>query len=149
MDYPYPSSFLAPLPAYPVNAACKSLQQEYKEDKVLLTHIFSSVSVYFNYTGKAKCLNIQDEDDIGADMWNYQACSEMVMPFCFNVNETMFEPAKWDIDAFSKQCVKDWGVKPRPDMANLIYGGRHLEAASNIVFSNGLLDPWSSGGVLK
>ena len=30
-----------------------------------------------------------------------------------------------------------------------MYGGRSLEAASNIVFTNGLLDPWSSGGVLK
>jgi len=29
------------------------------------------------------------------------------------------------------------------------YGGRNMAAASNIVFSNGLLDPWSSGGVLK
>lgn len=29
------------------------------------------------------------------------------------------------------------------------YGGLHISAASNIVFSNGLLDPWSSGGVLR
>ena len=27
------------------------------------------------------------------------------------------------------------------------YGGLRIEAASNIVFTNGLLDPWSSGGV--
>ena len=28
------------------------------------------------------------------------------------------------------------------------YGGKHIEASSNIVFSNGMLDPWSSAGVL-
>ena len=27
------------------------------------------------------------------------------------------------------------------------YGGTKIEAASNIVFSNGLLDPWSAAGV--
>ena len=48
-----------------------------------------------------------------------------------------------------------WGLHieylttPRPALADTLYGGRSLEAASNIVFSNGLLDPWSSGGVLK
>ena len=44
-----------------------------------------------------------------------------------------------------------WGpsATPQPDLANRLYGGRNLDSATNIVFSNGLLDPWSSGGVLK
>eukprot|EP00038_Savillea_parva_P001121 m.101523 g.101523 ORF g.101523 m.101523 type:complete len:605 (+) comp10396_c0_seq1:1641-3455(+) len=37
---------------------------------------------------------------------------------------------------------------PWSAMLDDAYGGVHIEAASNIVFSNGLLDPWSSGGVV-
>jgi len=149
MDYPYPTSFLVPLPANPVNAVCSKLEGTYTSDKELITHIFNATSIYFNFTGDAKCLNLAEEDDIGADMWNYQACSEMVMPFCFNGINDMFEPSKWDIREFAKSCERDWKVVPRPNMANLMYGGRNLDAASNIIFSNGLLDPWSSGGILK
>ena len=44
-----------------------------------------------------------------------------------------------------------WGeaAVPQPDLATSLYGGRDLDSATNIVFSNGLLDPWSSGGVMK
>lgn len=149
MDYPYPTSFLAPLPANPVNAACDRLTGNMSTDEQLLTSIYAAVNVYFNYTKTAKCLNIDSEDDIGADMWGYQACSEMVMPFCYDGINDMFEPAKWDLVQFTKDCQKDWGVTPRPNMADLMYGGRNIKAASNIVFSNGLLDPWSSGSILK
>jgi lysosomal Pro-X carboxypeptidase len=149
MDYPYPTSFLVPLPGNPVNAVCSKLEGVYSTDEELITHIFEATSIYFNYTGAAKCLNLAETDDIGADMWNYQACSEMVMPFCYDGVNDMFEASKWDVRQFSKDCLRDWNVVPRPNMANLMYGGRNLDAASNIVFSNGLLDPWSSGGILK
>ena len=41
-------------------------------EKKLLTAIGAAASIYWNYTGTTKCLNISDSDDIGADMWEYQ-----------------------------------------------------------------------------
>jgi len=151
MDYPYPTSFLAPLPANPVTEACKPLSQTYDDEEELLSHIFQAASVYFNFTGEAKCLNIAEEDDIGADMWGYQACTEMVMPFCYDGSNDMFEKSDWDLKTFTKQCQETWGeaAVPQPSLADNMYGGRDLGMATNIVFSNGLLDPWSSGGILR
>jgi len=151
MDYPYATSFLAPLPANPVAAVCEHLSKPYNNDTELLLSVFKAVSVYFNYTGDAECLDLMQEDGIGADMWSYQACTEMVMPFCYDGTNDMFEPAPWDLEVYSKECEEVWGLAgvPQPALANSLYGGRNLVSASNIVFSNGLLDPWSSGGVLK
>jgi len=149
MDYPYNTTFLAPLPPNPVNAACQSLAKSFKTDDELLMNVFGAVTIYFNYTGDSKCLDLGVEDDIGAGMWSYQSCTEMVMPFCYDGSNDMFEPQAWDLGEYTKECQKTWGATPRPQMADIMYGGRDLSAASNIVFSNGLLDPWSSGGVLK
>ena len=58
----------------------------------------------------------------------------MVMPFCYDGTNDMFEASKWDLDAYIKQCQEEWGVTPRPYMAKRMYGGRNLKSASNIVF---------------
>ena len=149
MDYPYPTHFLAPLPANPVNAACKPLSKTFKDEKELLLNVFKAASVYFNSSGSTSCLSLEDEDDIGAVMWSYQACTEMVMPFCYDGVNDMFEAEEWDIGKYTSSCLSSWDVAPRPALANTLYGGRDFSSASNIIFSNGLLDPWSSGGVLK
>jgi lysosomal Pro-X carboxypeptidase len=80
MDYPYPTSFLAPLPANPVAAACAAItkQPAAATDEQLLLSIFGGMTVYFNSTGDSKCLDLGQEDDIGAGMWSYQSCTEMV-----------------------------------------------------------------------
>lgn len=61
----------------------------------------------------------------------------------------MWWPDPWDAEAQAEQCFQRFGVRPRPHWVATYYGGRKaLATASNIVFSNGLLDPWSGTGVL-
>lgn len=60
----------------------------------------------------------------------------------------MFWAEPFDAAAAAKGCQDNWGVTPRKHWATLEWGGRRLAAASNIVFSNGLLDPWHGGGVM-
>lgn len=61
----------------------------------------------------------------------------------------MFWEDRFNLTAAREGCMKQWGVTPRKMWATVEYGGRRIESASNIVFSNGLLDPWHGGGVLE
>ncbi|XP_045116836.1 lysosomal Pro-X carboxypeptidase-like [Portunus trituberculatus] len=150
VDYPYPANFLAPLPAYPVKVVCSHLTDSSHDGKALLEELFAGLTVYFNYTGESKCLDAGQQADVRLDDqgWDFQSCTEMVMPFCYDGVKDFFEPAPWDFQAYTANCQKTWGVTPRTYMVPLMYGGWSFKAASNIVFSNGLLDPWSTGGVL-
>ncbi|XP_018027731.1 lysosomal Pro-X carboxypeptidase isoform X2 [Hyalella azteca] len=150
-DYPYMANFLAPLPAYPVMAVCQPMKFLKDEPKEILLEIFEGLSVYFNYSTTATCLSYESSmpsslDDNG---WFLQSCTEMVMPMCYDGKNDFFEPQAWNLTEFSETCVKKWDVRPEPYKMEQMYGGRNLKYASNIVFSNGLLDPWSSGGVLE
>ncbi|XP_013394465.1 lysosomal Pro-X carboxypeptidase-like [Lingula anatina] len=150
VDYPYQASFLEPLPAWPIKVVCSHLVNLTKSsDLHLLSGISTAVGVYYNYTGQAKCFNISQQGtaDLGDQGWNFQACSEMVMPLCTDGVHDMFEPQPWDFNAFAKGCKKQFGVVPRPQWIKTQYGGKNITSASNIIFSNGRLDPWSGGGV--
>jgi len=71
------------------------------------------------------------------------------MPVCSGADD-MFEITNWDYSNYSKECSKKYGIIPYSvDQILLQNGGRNLKYSSNIVFSNGLLDPWASGGILK
>nr|XP_003219412.1 PREDICTED: lysosomal Pro-X carboxypeptidase [Anolis carolinensis] len=151
VDYPYKADFLQPLPAWPIQVVCKYLKNPKLPDKLLLQNIFQAVNVYYNYTGHASCLNLTQTatKSLGIQGWYYQACTEMVMPMCSDGVSDMFEPQKWDFHTYSEECFKNWGVRPRPSWIPTFYGGKNISAHSNIIFSNGGLDPWSGGGVTK
>ncbi|KAF2887399.1 hypothetical protein ILUMI_18774, partial [Ignelater luminosus] len=151
VNYPYPTNFLAPLPAHPVKAFCNKLQAVPHKPEALLEKLGIALSIYTNYTEKVKCVDISQSagGNLGEEAWDFQACTEMIMPMCSNSND-MFENYAWNFTAFAETCYNKWKVRvARPDLAILEYGGKDLEAASNIIFSNGLLDPWSGGGVLR
>ena len=57
----------------------------------------------------------------------------------------------WDPDQFVSDCSKK-GLTPQFNWALDTFGGRNVKKdflhASNIIFSNGDIDPWRAGGVL-
>ncbi|PSC70433.1 Lysosomal Pro-X carboxypeptidase [Micractinium conductrix] len=158
-NYPFPSSYivngaLPPLPAFPVRAACEHLASpDLPSDPAgLLGALGRAVGVFYNHTGDLACLSFKEgpnpETDEDSKFWGYQYCTEQWMPFSKDGEHDMFWSEPWDNDAAVAACKETWGVTPRPLWATVQWGGKKLGAASNIVFSNGLLDPWSGGGVL-
>eukprot|EP00850_Spirogloea_muscicola_P004153 SM000017S02893 [mRNA] locus=s17:965817:973061:- [translate_table: standard] len=152
VDYPVSASFMMPLPAYPIREVCRAMDGLQGKSSIL-ERVFAGVSVYYNHTGAAACFAPGD-DPHGMSGWDYQACTEMVMPMASNASNSMFPPFCWDPSAYADRCISQFGVRPRPKWIPTEFGGRDIKRtlrdfASNIIFSNGLLDPWSGGGVLE
>ncbi|KAL6769573.1 hypothetical protein ACKKBG_A31535 [Auxenochlorella protothecoides x Auxenochlorella symbiontica] len=158
-NYPYPSGYMlngdGELPAYPVRVACQHLAdpQLPNDHQALLRGLGLASGVFYNHSGNLPCFDWEQganpEEDEVEDLWGYQACTEQFMPFSRDGENDMFWPQPFDRKKEVKRCQKTWGVTPRAYWPSIEWGGRRLEAASNIVFSNGLYDPWSSGGVLR
>jgi lysosomal Pro-X carboxypeptidase len=149
-NYPYPANFLANLPAYPVRQFCGQMNENYTKNEDLIVAFDQALQVYTNFTGNTSCLDISSAYDSSLDAtgWEFQTCTEMVMPMCSNGTTDMFPPKKWDFKKFSDDCYKKWKVIPQENAAMTKYGQK-FTSFSNIIFSNGLLDPWSGGGVLR
>ncbi|KAF3668304.1 Alpha/beta-Hydrolases superfamily protein isoform 2 [Capsicum annuum] len=153
-DYPTPSIFLNPLPAYPVKEMCKAIDDP-KTGNDMFEKVYGAANIYYNYTGNATCFNLNDHSDPhGLGGWTWQACTEMVMPTDGNNNESIFPVSEWDYNERARFCQSNFGIKPRPDWVTTEFGGNNIERVlkkfgSNIIFFNGLKDPWSGGGVLK
>ncbi|XP_047985262.1 lysosomal Pro-X carboxypeptidase [Leguminivora glycinivorella] len=151
VNYPFASDFLMPLPANPVRVVCQYLNETLK-GQALLEGIGKMLQVYANYNGSSKCVDYKKGEDLGnldASGWNYQACTEMVMPMCTTGVHDMFEPVPWNFTSYSKECYDKFKVYPKEQSGKTAYGGDRIQAASNIVFSNGLMDPWAGGGILN
>ncbi|THG14588.1 hypothetical protein TEA_001300 [Camellia sinensis var. sinensis] len=92
--------------------------------------------------------DIDEDDEID------ETCSEMVIPIGRGSNDTMFFAWPFNLTSFTEDCINSFGVPPRPHWVTTYYGGHAIKAilqrfASNIIFSNGLRDPYSCAGVLQ
>ncbi|GMP63864.1 hypothetical protein CsSME_00025375 [Camellia sinensis var. sinensis] len=153
VNYPTKANFMMPLPAYPVQAMCKIIDG-FSPGATKLSKVFAAASLYYNYSQTQKCFELENGTDVhGLHGWDWQACTEMVMPMTCS-NESMFSPSSFNYKEFADNCKEKYGVMPRPHWITTEYGGSRIElvlkrSGSNIIFSNGMQDPWSRGSVLK
>ena len=144
-DYPYPATFLGPMPAYPVTVAAKYFNDTNDSDMDILNAVRQAVNVYYNWTGLVeKCFPIDSSGpstlgDMGG--WNYQSCTEQVLPIGQDGRSDFFWPAPWNLTTVIEGCEKSYGILPRPQWIPTTMGTT-FDEVTNIVFSNGNLDPW-------
>ncbi|CAH2041652.1 unnamed protein product [Thlaspi arvense] len=115
------------------------------------TDVLSRISagVYAHY--QDSCYNFNPSAQLQGPTLMGGVGNEMVMPIGRNDNTTMFPPEPFDLDSYVKRCESLYGVSPRPHWVTTYYGGHDIKLvlrrfASNVIFSNGLKDPYSSGG---
>ncbi|GMY25314.1 lysosomal Pro-X carboxypeptidase-like isoform X1 [Fagus crenata] len=153
-DYPTPSNFLSPLPAYPVKQMCKAIDNPTTGNDTF-AKLYGVANIYYNYSGSATCFDLDDDSDPhGLEGWNWQYCTEMIMPTDGNSKESMFPASQWSYDDDVTYCKLNFDVEPRRNWITTEFGGHDIyrvlkRFGSNIIFFNGLRDPWSGGGVLK
>ncbi|XP_059643915.1 uncharacterized protein LOC132285736 [Cornus florida] len=137
-------------PTYPVTVVCGGIDGA-SEETDILGRIFAGVVAY---RGNRSCYNTTVTPSQTSVGWRWQTCSEMVMPIGRDSNDTMFQPSPFNLNDFINECKDSYGVPPRPHWVTTYYGGHDIKLvlqrfASNIIFSNGLRDPYSSAGVLE
>ncbi|OAY31800.1 lysosomal Pro-X carboxypeptidase isoform X1 [Manihot esculenta] len=153
VNYPTEANFMKPLPAYPVKEMCKIIDG-FPPGASKISRVFAAASLYYNYSQGEKCFQLENAPDAhGLHGWNWQACTEMVMPMTCS-KESMFPPSEFDYKEFADRCMKRYGVMPRPHWITTEFGGKRIDqvlkrSGGNIIFSNGMQDPWSRGSVLK
>uniref|UniRef100_A0AAY4C424 Dipeptidyl peptidase 2 n=1 Tax=Denticeps clupeoides TaxID=299321 RepID=A0AAY4C424_9TELE len=139
LDYPYSTEFMGNMPAHPVKVGPR---------------------IVYNSTGGMTCfdlyaLYVECADPTGCGLgfdslaWDYQACTEIEMCFESNNVTDMFPPMPFTEQQRQQYCARRWGVLPRLGWLKTQFWGDSLLTASNIIFSNGNLDPWANGGIRK
>eukprot|EP00828_Plagiopyla_frontata_P009202 TRINITY_DN1472_c0_g1_i2.p1 TRINITY_DN1472_c0_g1~~TRINITY_DN1472_c0_g1_i2.p1 ORF type:complete len:224 (-),score=33.23 TRINITY_DN1472_c0_g1_i2:81-752(-) len=169
INYPYASTVLSSLPAWPANVSCECFANLTQisnfssiSDEIILSALFQAIKVSYDYSSKQSCYNIYGS--VGTpDMmaWNILGCNMLPMPYNqvtmrdalfmeSNGIDDMFPIRVLNTTAYADQCKQTFQQDVRYDWADDYFGGNNetITQYSKILFLNGQLDPWSEGSVL-
>jgi len=118
VNYPYPTSYLNPLPANPVDTGCEAattyvIGTDDPEGDTLKA-MNEAVSIYWAGLGD-DCLDLYgtQTNDVDENGWDILYCNEMVMPFAQSGVSDMFLPAEeWDMEGTTEYCELAYGLSP-------------------------------------
>lgn len=150
-NYPTPSELIpgSPLPAKPVKEACKCLSKNVNNDDAIIDGVQKVADMLFNGSRSRRCNDINIFNGNETTSWRFQGCTELVMPVCGNGVTDMFYPYTWNRTEERLKCQQKFNVTPDLYKGVMSYGGKNLESASNIIFSNGDEDPWYAVGITE
>ena len=83
--------------------------------------------------------------------WDFETCTLLIEAIGMNNVTDMFLPREWTLDWLNAHCAARFGVVPRPNELADLWGfdtATLPKVASRIIFTNGLNDGWSAGGIL-
>lgn len=153
VNYPYPTDFSGKLPGHPVKAMC----QQVFSTSVPTKGLALAVSLLYNASGDKECFDVEKftpcADPTGCGegensrAWDFQACTEVNFEGGSNNVTDMFPDLPFTAQMRDEYCLTTWGVTPRRKWLKTHLWGRDITHSTNIVFSNGDLDPWTQGGV--
>uniref|UniRef100_A0A803L310 Lysosomal Pro-X carboxypeptidase n=1 Tax=Chenopodium quinoa TaxID=63459 RepID=A0A803L310_CHEQI len=126
-DYPTPSNFLNPLPAFPVKQMCKAIDNPVLGNDTF-AKLYGAANIYYNYSGNLNCFDIAgDNDKHGLQEWTWQACTEMILPTDGNNKESIFPASSYNYSERDSYCTSLYGVQPRPHWITTEFGGTSFE----------------------
>ncbi|XP_031099755.1 lysosomal Pro-X carboxypeptidase-like [Ipomoea triloba] len=139
-------------PTYPLDVLCRGIDGA----KNVIDVLDRIVSGLIALEGEKSCYVNITEMQLYYDQFsgsNWQMCSDWVMTINFD-NDATVPPPPFNLERYVKQCESFYGVPPRPHWMTTYFGGHDMKLVlkrfgSNIIFTNGLRDPWSGGGILK
>ncbi|THD23177.1 Dipeptidyl peptidase 2 [Fasciola hepatica] len=156
MDYPSKASFMGDLPAYPVNVSCdRALSMTDSIDGLR-----EAIGVFYNSSETDTCFDyklqyIECADITGCGLgdsslaWDFQSCMEMNLHDASGSTKCdMFPSLPLTPEQVTNYCQQRWGVTPAFDRLATTFGPEAWKSTSNIIFSNGDLDPWAEGGIM-
>jgi len=162
LDYPYP---VGGRPAWPVNYTCEALVAAANSGKAsspplpLIEAAAHITKMAMGTEGSSDCMQALVEgpggipgDGPGPNSWGWQSCTENLHQFSARgVRNYSFSLA----DSAEKPCSRIFNGRAVLNTTRLtqLYGGFKLgdgliANVSNIIWSNGALDPWSGGGFI-
>jgi len=116
----------------------------------LLARFAAAAGVLYNVTKTEPCFALPGDPNYDG-IWDWQWCTELLPQetyFSLDGVTDMFWKRPENMSAIVQHCEDKYGIAPRQEWIKQEFGGAAgIAQASNIVFSNGLFDPWSSGGV--
>jgi pimeloyl-ACP methyl ester carboxylesterase len=148
LNYDTASNYGIQFPAWPLNKTCQDMQK--MQNGSPLQAIAYAIQNYYNSTGDKTCVDIvADQPDFAySPGWDYIACTAAYMPMA---QRGMWWPHyEYAPGPDVTQCVQQWDIPLRLNWSRIHWGGfDSFKWGSNIIFSNGLIDPWHALGVLE